>query len=63
MVTLIKPEKVRPAICPRCGRVQPDMILIGSRLYTEPGRVLVVAYVCSGCEKIVHWGKRSPSRP
>jgi hypothetical protein len=48
-----KTKKANQVICPRCSRVQPDMVLSRGRLYTEPGHALVIAYVCSGCERII----------
>jgi hypothetical protein len=54
------PKKLHTATCPRCGRPQPDMVVTSGRLYTEPGHVLVMAYVCSGCEKIICWEKGGP---
>ncbi len=57
MATWAKPTKEQMVICPRCGRTQADMILNGGRLYTQNGHVPVIAYVCSGCEKLICWEK------
>lgn len=46
-----------PAVCPRCKRAVPGLVLADGELRVREAGTIITAYWCAGCKSVIHWGK------
>ncbi len=54
-------EIQQSVVCPRCGRIHKELVILYGRMYVRGSATRVTGYVCGGCKKVIHWGVRQPN--